>query len=310
MPRRLGVLHRHLLTHHHNSAGTGAELTYTDDFIKSILSDVRTIAVVGASSNVNRPSYFAMKYMQTKGYRIVPVNPGLPEGTKILGETVYPDFRKIPASVRVDMVDIFRNAEAAAKITDQAIEVMHERNIRVIWMQLGVRHDEAAARATAAGLRVVMDRCPKIEYSRLYRELGQHGFDSGVISSKRRPMGSPDKGASPDQVGEKPTFNGFETRSLHAGAGGCTARTRYSTGHVQHGLCSHTICTAARYSPAPDPTTGARVTPIHQNTSYVFEDVDHAASLFNLSTFGNIYSRLGNPTVRACSRTGLHSSLD
>jgi len=111
-----------------------------------------------------------------------------------------------------------------------------------------------------------MDRCPKIEYSRLYRELGQHGFDSGVISSKRRPVGVPAKAGSWAPKGEKPVFTGFETRSVHAGA-------------------------------APDASTGARVTPIVQNTSYVFEDVDHAASLFNLSTFGNIYSRLSNPTV-------------
>merc|ERR1712176_770581 len=116
-----------------------------------------------------------------------------------------------------------------------------------------------------------MDRCPKIEYSRLYRELGQHGFDSKVISSRRRPLGQPDRrpgGGEDLGKEERPTFSGFETRAIHAGA-------------------------------APDPSTGARVTPIVQNTSYVFEDVDHAASLFNLSTFGNIYSRLSNPTVSA-----------
>ena len=277
VPRRLGAIYGHLLAENRLAGDVAAKqlapppLSYTDDFIKGILGDVRVIAMVGASADWNRPSYFAMKYLQTKGYTVIPVNPRLPAGTQILGETVYPDFREIPDRVRIDMVDIFRNSEAAAVICDQVIEVMHERKISVVWMQLGVRHDEAAARAMAAGLQVVMDRCPKIEYSRLYRELGQHGFDSGVISSKRRPMGGPssrDGGGGGDEnlVGEKPTFSGFETRSLHAGA-------------------------------APDSSTGARVTPIHQNTSYVFEDVDHAASLFNLSTFGNIYSRLGNPTV-------------
>jgi len=240
-------------------------LVYDDDYIKHILGSVKVIAMVGASTEWNRPSYFAMKYLQAKGYRVIPVN-ARAKGQTILGETVYGDLAEIPSDVRIDMVDVFRNSEAAGAITDQAIAMKAERGITTVWLQLGVRNDAAAQRASAAGLSIVMDRCPKIEYSRLFRELGQHGIDSGVISSKRRPVGRPAAPGSWTPKGERPVFSGFETRSLHAGA-------------------------------APDPATGARVTPIVQNTSYVFEDVEHAASLFNLSTFGNIYSRLSNPTV-------------
>lgn len=224
---------------------------------------------MGASPQWNRPSYFAMKYLQTKGFRIIPVNPGA-KGQTVLGELVYGDLRDIPEGTQIDMVDVFRGSEAAGPIADQAIAMRSSRGVSVLWMQLGVRNDAAARRAEEAGLKVVMDRCPKIEYSRLYRELGQHGIDSGVISSRRRPLGQPDKrAASGGKDGEeRPLFIGFDTRAVHAGA-------------------------------APDAATGARVVPIFQNTAYVFEDVDHAASLFNLSTFGNIYSRLTNPTVSA-----------
>jgi O-acetylhomoserine (thiol)-lyase len=245
----------------------GETLNYTDDYIKGILSNVKSIAMVGASTQWNRPSYFAMKYLQVKGYRVIPVNPAA-KGQNILGEFVYASLKDIPADVQLDMVDVFRSSEAAAGVVDEAISLKDSRGISVVWMQLGVINNEAAARASSAGLKVVMDRCPKIEYSRLYRELGQHGFDSQVISAKKRPMGHPGEVPSWTPKGDRPVFSGFETRSVHAGA-------------------------------APDPSTGARVTPIHQNTSYVFDNVDHAASLFNLSTFGNIYSRLSNPTVSA-----------
>jgi len=240
-------------------------LAYTDDYIKDVLSSVRVIAMVGASMQWNRPSYFAMKYLQIKGFRVIPVNPAA-KGQTLLGEQVYGDLSEIPPAMKVDMVDIFRNSEAAGPIVQQAIAMKDSHSVSVVWMQLGVRNDAAAQQAETAGLRVVMDRCPKIEYSRLYRELGQHGFDSGVISSKRRPMGQPGRRTPAAAGGDRPVFSGFDTKAVHAGA-------------------------------APDPSTGARVTPIYQNTSYVFEDVDHAASLFNLSTFGNIYSRLSNPTV-------------
>ncbi|SCA55761.1 conserved hypothetical protein [Candidatus Terasakiella magnetica] len=159
-----------------------SELIYGDDWLKSILKEVRVIAMVGASAKWNRPSNFVMKYLQGKGFRIVPVNPGL-AGQEILGETVYGSLSDIPFDYH--MVDIFRNSEAAAVITHEAMALKDEKNIKVIWMQLSVRHDEAAAKAKSAGLKVVMDRCPKIEYGRLFGELSWSGINSGIISSKR-----------------------------------------------------------------------------------------------------------------------------
>jgi len=241
----------------------GAHDAYDDDHIRDILREVKTIAMVGASDNWNRPSYFAMKYLQQKGYRVLPVNPKVAaSGGEILGEKVYASLADLPETV--DMVDIFRNSAAAGPITDEAVA----HGAKVVWMQLGVRNDEAASRAEAAGLAVIMNRCPKIEFSRLFGELGWHGFNSRVISSKRRRIGSPDTvgGELSQDVGDGFVPRGFETLAVHAGA-------------------------------APDPTTGARGTPIYQTTAYVFDDVDHAASLFNLQTFGNIYSRLSNPTT-------------
>ncbi len=152
---------------------------YTDDFLKDTLNRVRTIAVVGASANWNRPSFFVMKYLQAKGYRIIPINPK-EAGSTILGEKVYASLAEIPYSV--DMVEIFRSSEEAGPITDEAIRL----GAKVVWMQIGVRNDAAAKRASDAGLTAVMNRCPKIEYSRLYGELSWGGFNSGVISSKRR----------------------------------------------------------------------------------------------------------------------------
>ena len=139
--------------------------------------------MVGASSNWVRPSNFVMKYLGGKGFRIIPVNPGQ-AGKKILGETVYASLADIPDSY--DMVDIFRASDAAGIIVDEAIAVAAEKGIRVIWMQLGVRNDEAAGRAEAAGLTVIMDHCPKIEYGRLSGELSWCGVNSGIITSKRR----------------------------------------------------------------------------------------------------------------------------
>lgn len=156
---------------------------YDNAYILGILRSVKTIAMVGASANWNRPSYFAMKYLQEKGYRVIPVNPGL-AGQELLGERAYARLADIPG--RFEMVDVFRNSEAAGPVADEAIALKEAKGIEVLWMQLGVRNDAAAARAEAAGLKVVMDRCPKIEFGRLNAELSWGGFDSGVITAKRR----------------------------------------------------------------------------------------------------------------------------
>ena len=166
----------------HQAAGARPPVNhdaYSDDYIRGVLRRVRTIAMVGASPNWNRPSYFAMKYLQHKGYRVIPVNPAA-AGQTILGETAYASLKDIPGPV--DMVDIFRNSEAAGPITDDGIAI----GAKVVWMQLGVRNDAAAKRAEAAGLTVVMNRCPKIEYGRLHGELSWSGINSGIISAKRR----------------------------------------------------------------------------------------------------------------------------
>jgi predicted CoA-binding protein len=155
--------------------------SYSDQYLRDILKKVRTIAMVGASPYWNRPSYFAMKYLQEKGYRVIPVNPQA-AGKEILGERVYADLAEVPDEI--DMVDIFRRADAAGALVDDAIS----KGAKVVWMQLGVRNDQAAEKAEAAGLEVVMNRCPKIEWSRLNGELAWSGVNTGIISSKRRKL--------------------------------------------------------------------------------------------------------------------------
>jgi hypothetical protein len=154
--------------------------SYADSYIRGILNTAKTIAMVGASANVARPSYFAFKYLKERGFRMIPVNPGL-AGGEILGQPVYASLADIPEPV--DMVDIFRASEHVPAIVDQALALTPRP--QVIWMQLGVRHDEAAAKAEVAGLKVVMNRCPKIEYGRLSSEIGWLGVNSGVISAKK-----------------------------------------------------------------------------------------------------------------------------
>ncbi len=167
------------------SAAADTPLVYADAEIKDILRRVRTIAMVGASPKWVRPSNFAMKYLQNKGFRVIPVNPGQ-AGKEILGETCYAGLADIPGTI--DLVDIFRSSDAAGAITDEAIGLAAEKEIKVVWMQLGVRDDAAAERAKAAGLTVIMERCPKIEYGRLFGELGWSGVNTGIISSKRRKL--------------------------------------------------------------------------------------------------------------------------
>ena len=154
---------------------------YDDAYLRQILRESKTIAMVGLSANWNRPSYFAAKYLLDRGYKVIPVNPAA-AGQEILGQKVYGSLAELPQ--KADMVDIFRNSEAAGRITDDAIK----HGAKVVWMQLGVRNDEAAERAEKAGLKVVMNRCPKIEHSRLSGTIEWHGIASGVISSRKRAL--------------------------------------------------------------------------------------------------------------------------
>lgn len=154
--------------------------SYPDAYIRSILQGSKTIAIVGASNNPARPSYIVLKYLAERGYDVVAVNPGL-AGGEIVGRPVFARLADVPRPI--DMVEVFRNSEAAGPIVDEALAL--DPKPRVIWMQLSVRNDEAAARAEAAGVQVVMNRCPKIEYGRLSGEIGWQGVNSRILSAKR-----------------------------------------------------------------------------------------------------------------------------
>ena len=153
---------------------------YDDNYIRGILNTVKTIAMVGVSPKDNRPSYFAFKYLLERGYRMVPVNPGQ-AGRDILGQKVYAKLADIPEPV--DMVDVFRAAPYAPAIVAEALAL--KPRPQVIWMQLGIRNDEAAILAEDAGIKVVMNRCPKIEYGRLSSEIAWMGVNTRTISAKR-----------------------------------------------------------------------------------------------------------------------------
>jgi len=154
--------------------------SYPDSLIRDILKSVKRIALVGASASEARPSWIVTKYLLDRGYEVVPVNPGL-AGQTLLGQLVHASLKDIPGAI--DMVEIFRNSEAAGPITDEALEL--DPLPKVIWMQLSVRNQEAAARAEAKGVRVIMNRCPKIEYARLSGEIGWQGVNSRILSSRK-----------------------------------------------------------------------------------------------------------------------------
>jgi predicted CoA-binding protein len=154
--------------------------SYDNDYISAILNTVKTIAIVGASANDVRPSFFVAKYLIDKGFTVFPVNPGH-AGKELLGRMTYFSLADIPEPI--DMVDIFRASSAVPAIADEVMVLSPLP--KVVWMQLTVRHDETAARLEAAGIKVVMNRCPKIEYGRLSGEIGWNGVNSGVLSSKK-----------------------------------------------------------------------------------------------------------------------------
>jgi predicted CoA-binding protein len=156
---------------------------YDDPYIRGILNTVKTIAMVGVSANTSRPSYFAFKYLHERGYRMIPVNPGL-AGQELLGRKAFAALADIDEPI--DMVDMFRPARYARAIVEEALRM--EPRPRVVWMQLGIRNDEAARLAEQNGLKVVMNRCPKIEYGRLSAEISWMGVNSRTLSSRKAPL--------------------------------------------------------------------------------------------------------------------------
>jgi len=176
---------------------------YSDQYIRGILTSVRTIAIVGVSPKISRPSYFVFKYLLERGYRMIPVNPGQ-AGGELLGQKVYTRLADIPEPI--DMVDVFRASEHALGVVQEALAL--NPRPKVIWMQLGVRNDEAARLAEAAGVKVVMNRCPKIEYGRLSAEIGWMGVNTRTLSSKKAPL--PTRGIQRLSL-DRPTLMGGAT---------------------------------------------------------------------------------------------------
>ena len=229
---------------------------FDDLKIANILSSIKTIAMVGASNNWKRPSNFVMKYLQRKGYKIIPVNPR-EAGKKINNELCYASLKDIP--INIDMVDVFRKSDECLELAKETIKI----KAKVFWMQIGIFNSDANELILKNNLECIFNRCPKIEHSRIFGELGSGGFYSKLISSKKNKLKSRGKNS-----GNFFKSNNLETLSIHAGT-------------------------------APDPITGARSFPIYQSTAFAFDDSEHAASLFNLQENGNIYGRLSNPTTAA-----------
>lgn len=160
------------------------DTNYTNSFLHDILTETKTIAMVGVSLKEIRPSYFVARYLNLKGYRIVPINPGH-AGKTLFGQMIYPSLSDIPAEIGpVHMVDVFRRSDQVEPIVTEAISALGGRGLQSIWMQIGVINDAAAKVAEDAGLKVIMNRCPKIEHQRLFGELRKAGFNTGIISSK------------------------------------------------------------------------------------------------------------------------------
>jgi predicted CoA-binding protein len=156
-------------------------MDYDDEHLRAILKRARVIACVGASTNPVRPSYFVARYLGMRGYRVIPVNPAY-AGDRLFGEVVRPDLASIPADAGVDLLDVFRKPEAVPALVDEALACLPA--LKTVWMQIGVTSPPAAARAEAAGMTVIQDRCVKIEYQRLFGELRMGGFNTRIISSR------------------------------------------------------------------------------------------------------------------------------
>lgn len=162
------------------------DLSYSDSFLREVLRETKTIAAVGVSKNTIRPSWFVSNYLHIRGFRILPVNPGI-DGEFLFGERVSATISDIPTDAgEVHMLDIFRRPEHVLPIVEEAIKVLLPRGLKTVWMQIGVINQEAAELAEASGLKVIMNKCPKMEYQRLMGELSWGGVNSGIISSKLR----------------------------------------------------------------------------------------------------------------------------
>ncbi len=154
----------------------------SDTLLRKILDETKIIAAVGVSVNPVRPSYFVTRYLSLRKYRVIPINP-VQAGKTLFGETILASIKDVPPDISVDMLDIFRRPKFVPELVEDAIEHLGA-DLKTIWMQVGVEHAQAAKRATDAGLQVIQNRCPKIEYQRLYGELRRAGFNTGIISSK------------------------------------------------------------------------------------------------------------------------------